>query len=128
VKPFIRMAIVVVATLACATALAAASSPAKASSVHRPKATQTVKNVRRLQFALQAYTVDHNDHWPRFTTSRRFRAMLAPYVSGRWPINPWSHRSMRQKHNRGNFTYRRIGDSYRLVAWGPHRRRIIVIP
>jgi hypothetical protein len=122
-----RIATVVIVTLACAVAFGMAGSPARASVALGPKAAQTIENVHTLQIALQSYFVDHSDRWPRFTTKRRFRALLAPYVD-RWPTNPWSHRSMRQKRNRGNFTYRRVGDSYRLIGWGPHDRRIIVVP
>ncbi len=122
-----RIAVVVVVSLVCAAVLGVVGFPARASTVLGPKAAQTVKNVHTLQIALQSYYVDHGDRWPRLTTNRRFRALLAPYVD-RWPTNPWSHRSMRQKRNRGNFSYRRVGDSYRLIGWGPHRQRIIVVP
>lgn len=122
-----RIAPAVAVVLACAVVPGVSGSPARASGVLGPKAAQTVKNIHTLQIALQSYCVDHGDRWPRFTTNRRFRALLTPYVD-RWPTNPWSQRSMRQKHNRGNFTYRRIGDSYRLIGWGPHNRRIIVVP
>jgi hypothetical protein len=104
-----------------------ASSPEEASSVSGSKAAQTVANVHSLQIALQSYCVDHGDRWPRFTTNRRFRDLLTPYVD-RWPTNPWSHHSMCQKRSRGNFTYCRLGDSYRLIGWGPHGRRLIVVP
>jgi hypothetical protein len=122
-----RIALTVAVALTCAVVLGAAGSPARASTVPGPKAAQTIESIHELQIALQSYCVDYGDRWPRFTTNRRFRALLTPYVD-RWPTNPWSHRSMRQKRNRGNFTYSRVGDSYRLVGWGPHDRRIIVVP
>ena len=122
-----RIALAVAAALTCAAVLSVVSSPAGASTVPGPKASQAIENIHMLQIALQSYSVDHGDRWPRFTTNRRFRALLTPYVDG-WPTNPWSHRSMRQKRNRGNFSYRRLGDAYRLVGWGPHDRPIIVVP
>jgi len=122
-----RIALAVAVGLCCAVVLGVAGSPARASTVPGPKAAQTIEKIHTLQIALQSYCVDHGDRWPRFTANRRFRALLTPYVD-RWPTNPWSHRSMRQKRNRGNFSYRRLGDSYRLIGWGPHGRRIIVVP
>jgi hypothetical protein len=127
VRYIARTALGVVLALSCAVVLGAAGSPARASTAPGPKATQTIENIRSLQIALQSYCVDHGDRWPRFASNLQFRDLLMPYLD-RWPTNPWSHRSMRQKRNRGNFTYRRLVESYRLIGWGPHGRRIIVVP
>jgi len=127
VKSPARIAVVASVALACAVALGAASLPARASAAPGPKASQTIENIHSIQVAVDTYAQEHNNHYPRYTTNRRFRALLENYLDV-WPTNPWSHHSMRQKRNRGNFTYRRIGDSYRLIGWGPHDRRIIVVP
>jgi hypothetical protein len=117
-----------VAACGCVLFVGSDASPAKApTAAPGPKADQTIRNIRALQIALQSYCVYHGDRWPRSTSDCRFRAQLRPYMD-RWPVNPWSHRPMRQKRNRGNFSYRRLGDSYRLIGWGPHDRRIVVAP
>jgi hypothetical protein len=127
VRSSLRIAMAVVLALTCMLAVGAFSSPASASTHVGPKAAKLIENIHSLQIALQSYCADHGDRWPHFTSNRRFRALLMPYLD-RWPRNPWSHRSMRQKRNRGNFTYRRLDTSYRLTGWGPHGRRIIVVP
>jgi len=106
------------------------SSPASASWAAKVKAAKVRSNVHRLQVAVQIYAVDNGDLYPRFTTNRAFRALLAPYIDNRWPRNPYTHRSMRQKRSRGNFSYATYGNltRFRLIGWGPSGRRIIVVP
>jgi hypothetical protein len=122
-----RGLLVAVVVVACAIVSGVASSSVRATTAPGPKAAETISNIHTLQVVIETYAEDHNGRYPRYETNRRFRALLAPYCD-RWPVNPWSHRSMRQKRNRGNFTYRRHGDRFSLIGWGPHGRRIIVVP
>ncbi len=105
-------------------------SPASASFAAKVTAAKVISHVHRLQAAIQSYAVDSGDLYPRFTTNREFRALLAPYIDAGWPRSPYTGRSMRQKRSRGNFTYATYGNltRFRLIGWGPDGRRIIVVP
>jgi hypothetical protein len=116
--------------LACVFILGVVSSPASATWADRVNAGHIRSHIHTLQVAIQSYAVDNGDLYPRFTTSREFRALLSPYIDSGWPMNPYSRHSMRQKRSRGNFTYATYGNltRFRLIGWGPHQRRIIVVP
>jgi hypothetical protein len=111
-------------------ALGVMSPPAQALS-ERGKVALTKENVHLLQIAVQDYWVDHDGLYPRFTTAREFRALLRPYLfTGLWPTNPYTNRPVRLKRNAGNLSYATYGKctKYRLVGWGRHGRRIMVVP
>jgi hypothetical protein len=116
--------------LTCALALVVLASPASASIAAKAKAAKVRENIHTLQVAIQTYAVDNGDIYPRFTSNREFRALLAPLIDNGRPRNPYTHRSMRQKRSRGNFTYATYGNltRFRLIGWGPNGRRIIVVP
>jgi len=98
----------------------------------KAKVALTKENAHLLQVAAQSYAVNHDDLYPRFTTSREFRALLRPYLftGPSWPVNPFTHRPVRFKRSAGNVTYATYANltKFRLIGWGRHGRRIIVLP
>jgi hypothetical protein len=130
----LRGAWVTLLAIACLLAPASLAATATAStSLGRavsPKASQLVENIHTLQIAAQSYLVDHDDLWPPEASGREFRAMLRPYIDGPWPTNPYTGKPMRQKRTAGNFTYSTYAHRtrYRLIGWGRHGHRVIVVP
>ncbi len=96
----------------------------------KAKVAAVIENTHLLDVAVRTYAVEHDNLYPRFTTSREFRALLRPYLfTGRWPANPYTDRPMRFKRSAGNVTYATYGNltRFRLIGWGRHGRRIMVV-
>jgi hypothetical protein len=130
VKSSKRFVVAVMLGLACLVVMGVLSSPASASWADKVKAAKIRSNIHTLQIAVQSYLVDHDDLWPPEASGREFRAMLRPYIDGPWPTNPYTGKPMRQKSTAGNFTYSTYAHrtSYRMIGWGRHGHRIIVVP
>ena len=124
-----RIVVSLVAGLVCLSALGVFSSTAGALTEAQANAAQTRENIHTLQVAIQSYAVDNGDVYPPFVSNWQFRTLLGFYIDS-WPINPYTDHRMRQKRNAGNFRYvtHDDGTSFRLIGWGRHHRRIIVVP
>ena len=127
-----RIATIVLLGLSCLFALGLLTPGAGAmSTMAKVKVGLTKENVHLLDVAIRSYAEEHGGLYPRFTTSREFRALLRPYLftGPAWPTNPYTDRPVRFKRSAGNVTYATYGHltCFRLIGWGQHGHRIMVV-
>ena len=126
-KSYIRFGAITLLGLTCLLALGVLAPVASANKEQR---ALTKENVHLLDVALHSYAADHGNLYPRFTTSREFRALLRPYLfTFGWPDNPFTDRPVRMKRSAGNVSYATYSNltRFRLIGWGRHDHRIMVV-
>jgi hypothetical protein len=71
------------------------------------------EGVHALQIGIQTWAPDHSDRYPAADVVVRSNKGFAGYLD-HWPVSPYSGAAMKPGDQPGDYTYTRIGTSYKL--------------